>query len=94
MSETPFGMDFAENTRFYKHFHQFPSILEPPEPARGPPKASQITSRPGPVGMAFWLRMMGNVMFYKGFCMKRLENLPARFARRDVQNIRFHRVSG
>ena len=60
-------MDLEENIRFYKHFHTFPSILEPPEPARGPPKASQITSRPGSVGMAFWLRMMGNVMFYKGF---------------------------
>ena len=68
MSGTPFGMDFAENTRFYKHFHQFPSILEPSEPAREPPRASQIASRPGSAETSFLLRMMENIRFYKGFC--------------------------
>ena len=37
------------------------------KPARGPPKASQITSRPGSAGMSFWPQMMKNTLFYKGF---------------------------
>ena len=77
MSGTPFGMDFAENTRFYKHFHQFPSILEPPEPAREPPRASQIASRPDSAETSFLLRMMENIRFYKDFCdFHRSKDMP------------------
>ena len=67
MAGTPFGMDFAENTRFHKHFHPIPTISEPSEPARGPPRASQIASRPGSAGASFRLRIMENISFYKGF---------------------------